>query len=344
MHFKSSRRVAAVRKIRIILSFALILSVFTLAGCRTKTADEPSTKSAALSSEARSETTVSDKSTEKVSVTKPVSSSKSASAKTESTTGSKNSMSEEATSSLKKLRKKANKSSVRAAVSFLGYVNEKNSKKQIRSFIKKSDSAKKYPFLKELPYANYALADGAELYAVVPLSEDASVTVFRSKLDENGKYKDDKSSPLFTGKPGEAVILCCNKSDIYSDVLVTLKDENKKDFRFRPFISLENGKLSKNKKYYDFSLYEEKDVTDIDVQMCYEILFGADEVRHYMDRGMSLVYLNKKEKINGRPCWIFALGTNRDDQFVTEQLYGVCDNLIYAYDTVSDSWQALGMG
>lgn len=63
-----------------------------------------------------------------------------------------------------------------------------------------------------------------------------------------------------------------------------------------------------------------------------------------MDRGMSLVYLNKKEKINGHPCRIFVLGTNRNDQFVTEQLYGVCNNLIYAYDAVSDSRQALGIG
>ena len=45
--------------------------------------------------------------------------------------------------------------------------------------------------------------------------------------------------------------------------------------------------------------------------------------------------------VEGRECLIIALVTDRDEQFVREYLYGVCDNLIYTYDAISDTWAAL---
>ena len=48
------------------------------------------------------------------------------------------------------------------------------------------------------------MADGQELYAIVPPNEKGRVTVYPSDITENGEYADDKSHPLFEGKPGEA--------------------------------------------------------------------------------------------------------------------------------------------
>ena len=44
------------------------------------------------------------------------------------------------------------------------------------------------------------MADGQELYAIVPPNEKGRVTVYPSDITENGEYADDKSHPLFDGK------------------------------------------------------------------------------------------------------------------------------------------------
>ena len=43
--------------------------------------------------------------------------------------------------------------------------------------------------------------------------------------------------------------------------------------------------------------------------------------------------------IDGNTCMVFALGTDRDEQFVREYYYGVCGNLVYVYDAIDDTWK-----
>lgn len=254
-------------------------------------------------------------------------------------------MSKKARASLKKIKKQIKSKDKNVGIAYIGYAKKRKTKKQLRATVKKSGLALVYPFLSEVPLENYALADGGELFALVPQNNKVSFTLYKSTVTKDGKYKNAKK-PFYIGKPGEIVVFCCNQSDLYSNVLIVAKGaaKNGKALSFRPFLSLKTGKLTKSKKYYDFSLYKNQDVTDINVQSCYEILFGYDEIRYYMNRGMSVVYLNQKQKINGRQCWLFAAGTNKNDQFVTEQLYGVCGNTVYAYDAVNDSWSTLGAG
>lgn len=267
-----------------------------------------------------------------------------------SQTKAKATMSKSAKSSLKKLRKKIGKANKSVGLAFVGYVNSKNSKKQLRKYVKKSKLAKTYPFLSEVSAKNYASTGGAELFALVPQNNKVSFTLYKSSVTNKGTYKNAKK-PFYTGKPGEVILLCCNPSEIYSDVLI-VATVGKKKIKFRPVVSLKNGKLAKNKRYYDFSVYSKKkppkkdNEADIEksIYFCYEILFGYKEIRYYMDRGMILTYTGRQEIINGGPCWIFALGKDDKDHFVTERLYGVCDNLVYAYDAVNDSWYVLGMG
>ena len=50
------------------------------------------------------------------------------------------------------------------------------------------------------------MTEGQELYAVVPATPEGTVTVYASSISEMGEYVDD-STPLYTGDPGEAVIV-----------------------------------------------------------------------------------------------------------------------------------------
>lgn len=101
-------------------------------------------------------------------------------------------------------------------------------------------------------------------------------------------------------------------------------------------------------KFYDFSVYtdygDNGEAEDRNVEIAREILLESQEVQYYINKGMSVQYTGQIDEIDGRLCWIFALGTNRDDQFVRERYYGVCDNLIYFYDVLNDKWEVLGKG
>ena len=71
-----------------------------------------------------------------------------------------------------------------------------------------------------------------------------------------------------------------------------------------------------------------------------EALLEYGEVRQGLENGMKLMYTGESEIINGGSCMLFVLGTDNGEQFVQEQLYGVCDNLIYIYDVFTDTWNA----
>lgn len=88
-------------------------------------------------------------------------------------------------------------------------------------------------------------------------------------------------------------------------------------------------------------LPEQIDTEDKDVQIAHELLSEVGQVREHMAQGMILLYTGERQTVEGRNCLIFALGTVRDEQFVREYLYGVCDNLIYTYDAINDVWTVL---
>lgn len=88
-------------------------------------------------------------------------------------------------------------------------------------------------------------------------------------------------------------------------------------------------------------LPEQIDTADKDVQIAHELLSEVGQVREHMAQGMILLYTGERQTVEGRNCLIFALGTDRDEQFVREYLYGVCDNLIYTYDAINDVWTVL---
>ena len=80
-----------------------------------------------------------------------------------------------------------------------------------------------------------------------------------------------------------------------------------------------------------------------DVEIATELLSELDAVKTALAQGMKLMYTGDRQLIDGHTCLLFALGTDHGDQFVREQLYGVCDNLIYIHDAESMEWSPVGV-
>ena len=240
-------------------------------------------------------------------------------------------------SGLEALQQKINYHSKGAGVAFIGYVKSQSTEVDLRAYYASSETGKAYP---DLVHAPLYMAEGQELYAIIPPNDKGTIIVYPSTMTDDGEYADDKSNPLCIGKPSEVLLLRCNLSEIYSNVLISVTDGGGAVL-FRPSVSLKDGHLTNDLPVYDFSIYEETP-DERSVQIATEILLEADEVKDAVKGGMKIMYTGDTQMIEGRTCLLFALGTDREDQFVRERYYGVCDNLIYVYDAVSDTWAALG--
>ena len=240
-------------------------------------------------------------------------------------------------SGLEALQQKINYRSKGAGVAFIGYVDSESSEVDLRAYYAGSETGKAYP---DLVYAPLYMAEGQEFYAIIPPNDKGTIIVYPSTMTDDGEYADDKSSPLHVGEPGEPLLLRCNLSEIYSNVLIAVTDGGGA-LDFRPSLSMENGHLQEIVGVYDFSIYEETP-DERSVQIATEILLEAAEVKDAIERGMKIMYTGDTQMIEGRTCLLFALGTDSEEQFVRERYYGVCDNLVYSYDAISDTWSAVG--
>lgn len=239
-------------------------------------------------------------------------------------------------SELSILQKQIGQNSCGAGVALLGYVDSELSMTDLSIYLEANAFIEIYPFLSD---AAYFMTEGQELYAIVPPNDKGRITIYASEITEEGEYIDEKSTPLFQGKPGEVLVLRCNFSEIYSNVLISVTDGGSA-MEFRPSISLKDGHLTELEGVYDFTEYEDfSDVQSIEIAL--EILQEIDEVRQGLEQGMSLMYIGDTDEIDGGCCMLFALGTDSDEQFVQEQLYGVCDNQVYAYDVMGDAWNII---
>lgn len=235
------------------------------------------------------------------------------------------------------LQKKIAQSGSAVAVAFIGYVDSESSEADLRTYVAGSETGKEYPSLSSAPLY---MAEGQELYAIIPPNDKGTIIVYPSMITEDGEYADDKSNPLHVGEPGEPLLLRCNLSEIYSNVLIAATDGGGA-MDFRPSLSMENGHLQEIAGVYDFSTYEEVP-DERSIQIATELLLETEEVKQAVMQGMKVMYTGNTQWIEGRPCLLFALGTDSEEQFVRERYYGVCDNLVYSYDAISDTWSTVG--
>ena len=221
---------------------------------------------------------------------------------------------------------------------FLGYVAYEATREDIDNLLKNS-LEDTYPFLGE----SVAIVDcgGQELFALVP-AEGWSMTVYPVTMSENADFDDHTDTPLYETKANEAIVLRCNVSEIFPDTLVRMTKDGER-YDFRPAISLKDGHISETDGCLDLTLYQDYTYENDEVLIAQELLLSLDEVKHYMESGMSLIYTGK-ESLDGKEYLLFALGTNHEEAFVQEILYGVADNQVYVYDVSNDAWTALGAG
>lgn len=243
-------------------------------------------------------------------------------------------------SSLSQLRNTVEAEDCKVGVAFIGYLNEHLTKGEILDFVKESACGKKYDFLCETSAQNIVDAYGYELFAIVPKSEKGTVTIYEAEITEDGEYRDLRDRVLYKGKPGEPVILKCNISEVYSNVLV-VSVENNEITEFRPSLSMRDGRLASVQGCYDFSVYDNKYDAELNAR---ERLCQTDEIQYYLSKDMTLVYMDEIRDVNGYDCMIFAVGTENGDQFVREQLYAVSEDQIFSYNVQNDEWQVLGLG
>ncbi len=239
---------------------------------------------------------------------------------------------------LETLRAQIVEAECNVGLAFVGYINYADAPDALYDFVNNSGYEEKYPFLKSAAFVD---GDGAEVYAVVPSSANAIVTVYASQLSESGEYSEDRSSPIFTGEVGQCVIVRCNVSEIFTDVLISVSGVGEA-FEFRPMLSLKDGHIAETAGVFDFSAYSVSDGDN--AYYAYELLCENPEIQKYLELGMSLVYTENKENIDGKECMIFALGTDHDDSFVNELFYAVSGESIYSYDVLEDSWKKFSSG
>ena len=228
-----------------------------------------------------------------------------------------------------------------AGMAFLGAASEDTTESALRSFLKSSQYAEKYAFLADAPLVD---AGGTELYAVVTAEKECLVSVYRAALTDSGEYDVRTDDALYEGVGMNCFLLRCNVGDLHANAVVSFQTGDT-IFSVFPMLSGADGRLVAE-GCYDFSLYaEDNHSPNSDAIIAYGLLSEASEVQYYMGLGMTLQYTGQTQIIDGRSCWVFDLGTEHDNgQFVREHLYGVCDNLIYTYDALSDTWRVLGTG
>ena len=151
-------------------------------------------------------------------------------------------------SPLYQLREKMKSEDCTVGIAFIDYVDGGSTEEALKDRVRSSSVCQKYPFFED---CSIAVTAGQELYAIVPAGEDSCITVSEAGINESGEYADYRDRVIFEGKPGEPLVILCNVSEVYSNVLVSVDIPGKESFEFRPFLSGMDGSLVMKIGMYD---------------------------------------------------------------------------------------------
>lgn len=232
-----------------------------------------------------------------------------------------------------------------AGMAFLGYTYEKADTSEILEYTRQEELAAAYPFLQDGTVVD---AGGYEIYAIVP-GLDCKISIYPTQVTEEGEYLEDLNNPWYMGQENEVIILRCNMSEIFSNVMVSVQKQNM-SVQYHPMVSLKDGHLAAEAYCYDFSIYYDWDEYQseydysLDINIARDLIAQTDEVSYYLGLGMSLWYTGTEEYIGGRNCPVFVIGTDHEEHFTKEKYYAAGDNVVYYYDPLGDAWLLLGAG
>ena len=232
-----------------------------------------------------------------------------------------------------------------AGMAFLGYTYENADTSEILEYTRQEELAAAYPFLQDGTVVD---AGGYEIYAIVP-GLDCKISIYPTQVTEEGEYLEDLNNPWYMGQENEVIILRCNMSEIFSNVMVSVQKQNM-SVQYHPMVSLKDGHLAAEAYCYDFSIYYDWDEYQseydysLDINIARDLIAQTDEVSYYLGLGMSLWYTGTEEYIGGRNCPVFVIGTDHEEHFTKEKYYAAGDNVVYYYDPLGDAWLLLGAG
>ena len=232
-----------------------------------------------------------------------------------------------------------------AGMAFLGYTYENADTSEILEYTRQEELAAAYPFLQDGTVVD---TGGYEIYAIVP-GLDCKISIYPTQVTEEGEYLEDLNNPWYMGQENEVIILRCNMSEIFSNVMVSVQKQNM-SVQYHPMVSLKDGHLAAEAYCYDFSIYYDWDEYQseydysLDINIARDLIAQTDEVSYYLGLGMSLWYTGTEEYIGGRNCPVFVIGTDHEEHFTKEKYYAAGDNVVYYYDPLGDAWLLLGAG
>lgn len=209
---------------------------------------------------------------------------------------------------LKYLRLQIKENNALVGVAYLDFLTDTRNVSENSLAVDRISSAMfdKYPFLERCPIS---FNEGNVAFAVVPASRNATVTIYRSSIDEEGMYKDETDKPLLKSEDGSPLVFLCDDNENYSNILVSVKDGDK-TVEFRPMISLENGRdIVLTDGCYDFTYWDMRGYSD---ESFYYLSACVDEISEGLVSGMSLSY-DSEEFMYNHYALKYKLGTYNDD-------------------------------
>lgn len=157
------------------------------------------------------------------------------------------------------LRQELQEDGYMCAVAFVGAVEPETTGEQCIELFYNSQYSKEYPTITNIPEEN-CIDDcsGYELYLVIPTNENATVSVNEWLLTEENEYTGESGQVYYRSETGAPILIKCNVSDIMSNIVVNIVDNDGNSMQWNPAISLKDGSVSlygAEGKIYDLTHY-----------------------------------------------------------------------------------------
>lgn len=235
---------------------------------------------------------------------------------------------------LASLRLKLKMNNAIAGIAYLDFLSDTRNVSEFSLAIDcaTGETLKEYPFLQRCPIS---FNEGNEVFALVPASKNATVMIYGSTIDSEGNTKDLKDKFLCESKNGTPIVFLCNDNENYSNIVIIIKDGDK-TVEVRPMISLENGRdIARPAECYDFTCYDMRDYLE---ESFYYLENCVDEVKEYIDDGMSIQF-GSKEFMYNHYALIYELGVyDEEGHFVSKREYLIDESYVATRKTGETDW------
>jgi len=196
-------------------------------------------------------------------------------------------------------------------VLFLGYVDEsagtlESNKAYYQTIFEERGYLDDFPFLAEFPDSNFVETEwGQELYCIIPLDTEATVSVNQWLVDETSGFEGKTGEVLYQSEKGTPILLKCNVSEIVPDAELVIVDSNGEQMKWNPSLSGMDGSVfveSANGKVYDLTVYDEYAWVDL-----LQVMAG-EKAEYYWDE-------ENEATIAGMRCPLIKLGEYEEQAY-----------------------------